>query len=147
MDRIRGLVPAVLACCTAVLSLAASAQSELATGKRQKVDVRAMVPGPQPSDAGADARPAGGLTRDQRKEATLRARQDGTLRPTGDAADQRDAKAEAVSAAGDSSTVPVATPEAAGEVSPPTQVAAATPPPAKKSKSKKARPPAASAPA
>ena len=148
MKRIRALVPVVLACCTAVASLSASAQGEPAVGKRQKVDVRTMVPGPQASDVVADARPAGGLTRDQRKEAALQARQDGTLRPAGEAADQREVgPAPLASAAEASSTPPVLPAGADGDGSPPTQVAAATSPPAKKSKSKKARPSPAPAPA
>ena len=150
MDPIRTLAPALLACCTAIFALTASAQTESAVGKRQKVDARAMAPGPQASDAPADpAPPAKGLTRDQRKEATLQARQDGALRPAGEAADARDA-GSAPRAVADSAPLPPppgAPAEAVADASPPTQVAAATSPPVKKSKSRKTRPPAASAPA
>ena len=150
MDSIRALTPLVLACCTAIVALSASAQSEPAAGKRQKVDIRAMAPAPQASEAAADpVPPANGLTRDQRKEATLQARQDGALRPAGEAADARDAGL-APRAVADSAPLPPppgAPAETVADASPPTQVAAATLPPVKKSKSRKTRPPAASAPA
>ena len=148
MHRIRALAPVVLACCTAILSLAASAQTEPTVGKRQKVDVRAMAPGPQASDAASPSPAASGLTRDQRKEATLQARQEGTLRPTGEAADPREAAPPylpgAVSAP---SPMPAAPAELEGAATPSTQLAAATASPVKKGKSKKPRPPGASAPA
>jgi len=86
----RALAPIVFAAGAALAGLPALAQSTSppeAKAKREKVDVRAMVPGPQASDAASDARPAGGLTRDQRKEATLQARQEGALQPAGDAAE------------------------------------------------------------
>ena len=54
MDSIGALTPVVLACCTAIVALSASAQSESAACKRQKVDVRAMAPAPQASEAAAD---------------------------------------------------------------------------------------------
>ena len=147
MDRIRPLVPMVLACCAAFASLPASAQGEPANGKRQKVDVRAMAPAPRASDAVADARPAGALTRDQRREATLQAREDGTLRPAGEASDLRDAKAGTLTSAADSSSTVPSMSVAAGEAAlPPTQVAVATSAPVKKAKVRKARPPAVSAP-
>ena len=150
MDSIRALTPLVLACCTAIVALSASAQSEPAAGKRQKLDIRAMAPAPQASEAAADpVPPANGLTRDQRKEATLQARQEGALQPAGEAADPRDAKPApgGVADSAPSTPSPVAPAEAAGDASAPTQVAAAVSPPLKKSKSRKTRPPAASAPA
>ena len=149
MDPIRTLAPALLACCTAIFALTASAQTESAVGKRQKVDAHAMAPGPQASDAPADPAPrAKGLTRDQRKEATLQARQDGALRPAGEAADARDA-GSAPRAVADSAPLPPppgAPAEAVADASSSTQVAA-TSSPVKKSKSRKTRPAAAPAPA
>lgn len=88
MAWISALAPALAAGCMAFVSLSVSAQTAPADGKRQKVNVRAMVPGPQASDAVGEPRPAAGLTRDERKEATLQARKDGTLQPAGEAADQ-----------------------------------------------------------
>ena len=149
MDPIRTLAPALLACCTAIFALTASAQTDSAVGKRQKVDARAMAPGPQASDAPADpAAPAKGLTRDQRKEATLQARQDGALRPAGEAADARDAGSapRAVADSAPSPSPPGAPAEAVADASSSTQVAA-TSSPVKKSKSRKTRPAAAPAPA
>ena len=149
MAPIRTLAPALLACCTAIVALTASAQTESAVGKRQKVDARAMAPGPQASDAPADpAPPAKGLTRDQRKEATLQARQDGALRPAGEAADARDAGSapRAVADSAPSPSPPGAPAEAVADASSSTQVAA-TSSPVKKSKSRKTRPAAAPAPA
>ena len=149
MDPIRTLAPALLACCTAIVALTASAQTESAVGKRQKVDARAMAPGPQASDAPADpAPPAKGLTRDQRKEATLQARQEGALRPAGEAADARDAGSapRAVADSAPSPSPPGAPAEAVADASSSTQVAA-TSSPVKKSKSRKTRPAAAPAPA
>ena len=86
MPWFRVLAPAVVAGCAAIVSLSAAAQTASAVEKPQKVDARAMVPAPQASDAMADSQPAGGLTRDQRKEATLQARQQGALQPAGEAA-------------------------------------------------------------
>jgi len=119
MTWIRALAPAVVAACTAIVSLSVPAQTASEVDKRQKVDARAMVPGPQAADAMAASQPAGGLTRDQRKEATLQARQEGTLQPAG---------------------------EAVADASSPTRVTASAPP-AKKSARKKAPTAAASTPA
>ena len=97
MASMRAFATVVLAAGTALAfsGLPAAAQSTPpppAKVKRDKVDVREMVPGPQASDPAGDAPPAGGLTRDQRKEATLQARQEGTLQPAGDTAEPREAK-------------------------------------------------------
>ena len=104
--------------------------------KRQKVDARAMAPGPQASEAPSDAASSpGGLTRDQRKEATLQARQDGTLQPARDAAEPREA-----------GTAPLASADAAGRspaidaMTRPVPVADVSPspsPPATKKKTRK----------
>src|SRR4051812_1594009 len=89
MAWIRALMPVVLAgCCAAAAAQTASAPPAV----REKVDVRAMVPGPQASEAATEPRTAGGLSRDQRKEATLQARQEGSLQPAGDAAEARDVR-------------------------------------------------------
>lgn len=81
----RALATVVAAACLAMVSLQAPAQTR-ADGKRQKVDVRGMLPGPQGSDTAAEPRPVPALTRDQRKAATMQARQAGTLQPAGEAA-------------------------------------------------------------
>ena len=86
MSWIRILAPAVVAGCTAIVSLSAPARTVPTVDKRQKVDARAMVPAPQASDAMADSQPASGLTREQRKEVTLQARQERALQPPGEAA-------------------------------------------------------------
>jgi hypothetical protein len=99
MQWIRALAPALVAGCAAAVSFSAVAQTAPA-GARTKVDVRTMVPGPQASDAAAEPRPAGGLTRNQRKEAALQARQEGVLQPAGEAADPGASKPAPVAAAG-----------------------------------------------
>ena len=152
---IRALALALVAGCTAVVSLSTLAQAESAA-RRPKVDVRAMVPGMQASDAASEPRPAAsGLTREQRKEATLQARQEGALQPAGEAADLRSDKPAPVP---DTRPVPPATttamaepaprtaPETGAEVSP-TIAPAAAPAAVKKSTRKKARAAAASTPA
>jgi len=147
MQWIRALAPALVAGCAAVVSLSVVAQAPPA-GARAPVDVRAMVPGPQASDAAAEPSPAAsGLTRNQRKEAALQARQEGALQPAGEGEPRGDKAAAPASAprAGSAmaSIPPAPAPAVAADASPPT-IVAAVPPPAKKSTRKKAR--AASAP-
>ena len=130
----RALAAIVVASGTAIAVLPALAQSTASSPpKRQKVDVRSMVPGPQAADAASEPRPAAsGLTKDQRKEATLQARQEGTLQPAGDAAELRDARP----------TPPAGAPAELAATNPPhaDRVATAAPPsPTKKAARKKAR--------
>ena len=161
MVWIRAFAPIVFAAGAALAALPALAQSTPppeAKAKREKVDARAMVPGPQASDAASDARPASGLTRDQRKEATLQARQEGALQPAGDAAEVREAKpaplapegATARTAAADAAPASPAQPTGhveAGDAAA-AKVAAASPSsPAKKSTRKKPRGAAPTTPA
>jgi hypothetical protein len=154
MKSIRALLPAFVAGCATVVSLSVAAQATPAAGLRQKVDVRAMVPGMQASDAASEPRPAAStLTRDQRKEATLQARQEGALLPAGEAAvPSVDAPAPhagfkpALPAPSTAEPVLAITTERSAEATPPTMLATAAPPVAKKSTRKKARSPAASAP-
>ena len=152
MQWIRTLAPALVAGCTAVMSLSALAQAEPAGRVRPKVDVRAMAPGPQASDAAAEPKPAAsGLTRDQRKEATLQARQDDTLLPAGEASELRSEKAASAVAARTSTAAatpepsPPAAPELAAQTASPTMVATVEPS-TKKGARKKTRAVAASAP-
>jgi hypothetical protein len=160
MAWIRALAPIVFAAGTALAGFPALAQSTSppeAKAKREKVDVRAMVPGPQASDAASDVRPAGGLTRDQRKEATLQARQEGALQPAGDAAEVREAKplplppdgGIARTAAADAAPASPAQPTGHVEAGDPAaKVATASPSsPAKKSTRKKPRGAAPTTPA
>lgn len=154
MAWIRAFATIVLAAGIVLAGLPASAQSTPPAGKvkREKVDVRTMVPGPHASDAASEARPVGGLTRDQRKEATLQARQEGTLQPAGDAAEPRDdgpaplaSNRGAVRPAVSEATVPAppgdATLEAQADAPGATKTATAVPTstPTKKSSRKKAR--------
>ncbi|MEO5882980.1 MAG: hypothetical protein ABIQ06_11250 [Caldimonas sp.] len=151
MPRIRALTPALVGLCSVLCSLAVAAQTASADPKRAKVDVRAMVPGPQASnsDSELETRTATGLTRDQRKEAALQARRDGALRPAGDAADlpvTRPAPlvvAKRLPSAPSRAPMQVSPPDSPApppvlaEASPPARVAAV--PPAKKSARKKPR--------
>ena len=162
MVWIRAFAPIVFAAGAALAALPALAQSTPpppeAKAKREKVDARAMVPGPQASDAASDARPASGLTRDQRKEATLQARQEGALQPAGDAADVREAKPVPLAPDGGTARTAVADADPASPA-PPTgrveadepaaaKIATAAPSsPSKKSTRKKARSPSPSTPA
>ena len=161
MAWIRALAPIVFAAGAALAALPALAQSTPppeAKAKREKVDARAMVPGPQASDAASDVRPASGLTRDQRKEATLQARQEGALQPAGDAADVREAKPvplppdggtarTAVADAAPASPAPPTGRVEAGEPAAAKIATAAPSSPSKKSTRKKARSPSPSTPA
>ena len=129
MVWIRAFAPIVFAAGAALAALPALAQSTPppeAKAKREKVDARAMVPGPQASDAPSDARPASGLTRDQRKEATLQARQEGTLQPAGDTAEPREAKPASL-ASGSGAARPAVAEAAPAARADPTAAAAASP--------------------
>jgi hypothetical protein len=137
----------LVAVCAAILSHAAVAQTA-PPDKRPRVDVRSMAPGAQAPEALAEAKAASGLTRDQRKDAALQARQEGSLLPAGEATDPRgDKAAPVVAKSGDPAPAAVSVaqpqPDAAAGTPPPTLVAAAVPPAPKKRK--KAR--TASAPA
>jgi len=161
MAWIRAFAPIVFAAGAALAGLPALAQSTSppeAKAKREKVDVRAMVPGPQASDAASDVRPPGGLTRDQRKEATVKARQEGALQPAGDAAEVREAKpvpfppdgGTARTAAADAAAASPAQPAGRVEPSEPaaaTLATAAPSSPSKKSMRKKPRGAAPTTPA
>lgn len=137
MLGIRALGPALAAGCMVVASLSAVAQT---APSRTRVDARALVPGPQASDAAGESRPAADLTRDQRKDATLKARQEGALRPAGEAPDLRGDRPAPVAAATPETAAP---PSAVAAAAAPTVVATAPTPP--KKRKKKAR--AAAAPA
>jgi hypothetical protein len=151
MLRLRALSAFVIAAGMALATLSAHPQSTPpAKVKRAKVDARTMVPGPQASDAAAsDARASSGLTRDQRKEATLQARQEGTLQPAGDTAEPREGKPQPLAAGNDpprseaaavAPTEPAGSSELATSASDTANVAtAASPASTKKGTRKKAR--------
>ena len=81
------VILAVMLALEGSIALPLAAQAQSAPTPRAKVDVRTMAPGPLSPEVVAPAASASGLTRDQRKEATLQARQDGSLKPAGEAAD------------------------------------------------------------
>ena len=123
MVVIRALVPALVAGGALVVSPAILAQA--VAPARPAVDARSMLPSIATPDAVAPPAGKSGLTRDQRKDAALKARQEGTLKPAGEGAELRDDSATALAAQG--KTQPVV--RAASPPMPPQpSVAVATPP-------------------
>jgi len=135
------IVPALVAGCWIALS-----GSALAQASRPALDARAMAPGLQAApDPVSTPKPAAGLTRNQRQEAALQARQEGALAPAGEAADPRGdrpavppARNRLAAATPPAPPVPAMAPPPVAP--PPTTVAAAPPAAPKKRASRKAIP-------
>ena len=94
------------------------------TSASRAVDVRAMEPGPESAGAPAPAGTASGLTRDARKEATLKARNAGALKPAGEAAESGRDNGAPVDA-GMSARAPAATGPSLSPLPPPSAAAPA----------------------
>lgn len=122
MVVIRALVPALVAGGALVVSPAILAQA--VAPARPAVDARSMLPSIATPDAVAPPAGKSGLTRDQRKDAALKARQEGTLKPAGEGAELRDDSATALAAQG--KTQPVVRAVSPPPLKPPGAVA--TPP-------------------
>jgi hypothetical protein len=87
MRFVRALPLAFIAGCV-VLSPASLAQTPASS--RPAVDARALLPSASAPDlAVAPAASGAGLTRNERKDATLKARQEGALKPAGEGAELR----------------------------------------------------------
>jgi hypothetical protein len=84
MNQAKALTVTILAGWAALLGAATQAQTE----PSPSVDARSVEP--SPGAPTAIEAPTSQLTRAQRKDAALQARQSGTLRPAGDAADLHD---------------------------------------------------------
>lgn len=137
MNLNRNVMATLVAGCVVALSGPVFAQTA-----KPKVDARAMAPGLQSASEPAAAPPAAsGLTRNQRQEAALQARQEGNLAPAGEAIDPRGERASAPPVRRVALSTPplppapsaVVAPSAESTSLPPTTVATtAAPAPAKK---------------
>jgi hypothetical protein len=95
MELIRRLVPALATICCVVVSPAILGQT--AQSVRPAVDVRSMLP--SVAEPAAAAPPTGtGLTRNQRKDQALKAREEGALKPAGEGAELREDTASKLAA-------------------------------------------------